>query len=217
MPMAHEKKNMMNFLHYASRGIFLLACLMCSSSLMAEEEMGSKPAVAIFAGGCFWCMEPAFDTVPGVINTVSGYTGGHIENPTYKAVSKGKTGHSEAIQVTYDPEKVSYEQLLQVFWHNIDPFNNQGQFCDKGEQYRATIFYQDDEQKQLAEASKDAIAEQLQKQFSAPIVTSITPASKFYPAEDYHQNYYKKNPKTYKFYRFTCGRDRRLNQIWQGN
>lgn len=208
---------MMSFLHNASRGVFLLACLMCSSSLIAEEEAGSKSAVAIFAGGCFWCMEPPFDAIPGVISTVSGYTGGQVENPTYKAVSKGTTGHSEAIQVTYDPEKTSYEQLLQVFWRNIDPFNNQGQFCDKGEQYRASIFYQDEKQRQLAEASKSSITEQLQKRFAEPIVTSIKPASKFYPAEDYHQNYYKQSPKTYKFYRFTCGRDRRLNQIWQAD
>ena len=207
----------MNFLHDALRGVFLLACFMCSGSLMAEEETGTKTAVAIFAGGCFWCMEPPFDAVPGVISTVSGYTGGYVENPTYKTVSKGKTGHSEAIQITYDPTKTSYEQLLQVFWHNIDPFNNQGQFCDKGEQYKATIFYQDEGQKQLAEASKKSIAEQLQKQFIEPVVTSIKQASKFYPAEDYHQDYYKKNPKTYKFYRFTCGRDYRLSKVWQAD
>ncbi|WP_272867694.1 peptide-methionine (S)-S-oxide reductase MsrA [Crenothrix polyspora] len=168
----------------------------------------------MFAGGCFWCMEPPFDAVPGVINTVSGYTGGRTENPLYKDVSNGKTGHLEALQVTYDASKVSYEKLLDVFWHNIDPLNDNGQFCDQGEQYKSVIFYQDEAQKQLAEQSKRSIANYFGKLFEQQVATSIRPAQKFFPAEQYHQDYYLNNPKTYHFYRFTCGRDRRLKQLW---
>ena len=192
-------------------GAILLSCLLASSNALADSKIIEKPAVAVFAGGCFWCMESPFDTLPGVISTISGYTGGHTENPTYKEVSNGKTGHFEAVQVTYDPAKVSYGKLLDVFWHNIDPFDDDGQFCDKGEQYKAAIFYQNENEKQLAEASKIAIANGLPDQ---QIVTSIKPAGKFFPAEDYHQNYYLNNPTAYKFYRFTCGRDRRLSQVW---
>jgi peptide-methionine (S)-S-oxide reductase len=190
----------------------LVSCLLVSASALADSNIVEKPAVAVFAGGCFWCMEPPFDALPGVISTISGYTGGQAENPTYKEVSNGKTGHFEAVQVTYDPTKVSYEKLLDVFWHNIDPFDDDGQFCDKGEQYKAVIFYQNEEEKQLAEASKIAIADGLSGQ---QIVTSIKPAGKFFPAEDYHQDYYLNNQKSYKFYRFTCGRDRRLGQVWE--
>lgn len=189
----------------------LVSCLLLSGSAMAEDSTAEKPAVAIFAGGCFWCMEEPFDVLPGVIRTISGYTGGHTENPTYKEVSNGKTGHLEAVQVTYDPAKISYEQLLEVFWHNIDPFDDDGQFCDKGDQYKAAIFYQDETQKQLAEASKIAIKKKLLDKY---IVTSIKPAGKFYPAEEDHQDYYLNNPTSYKFYRFTCGRDHRLSKIW---
>jgi len=191
--------------------VVLVSCLLVSSSVLAEDNTVEKPLVAIFAGGCFWCMEPPFDALPGVISTISGYTGGHTENPTYRDVSNGKTGYLEAIQVTYDPAKVSYEKLLEVFWHNIDPFDDDGQFCDKGDQYKAAIFYQDENEKQLAEASKIEIQKKL---LDKSIVTSIKPAGKFYPAEDYHQDYYQKNPTSYKFYRFTCGRDHRLSQIW---
>lgn len=188
-----------------------LSCLLASSSLMAEGSSVGKPAVAVFAGGCFWCMESPFDALPGVISTTSGYTGGHTENPTYKEVSNGKTGHFEAMQVTYDPAKISYVKLLEVFWHNIDPFDDDGQFCDKGSQYKAAIFYQDDNEKRLAETSKAEI----QNKFSdKKIVTSIKPVGKFFPAEDYHQDYYQNNPTSYKVYRFTCGRDRRLAQVW---
>ena len=191
---------------------FILAsCLLVSTSVLADSTTAEKPVVAVFAGGCFWCMESPFDALPGVISTTSGYTGGHTENPTYKDVSNGKTGHFEAVQVTYDPAKISYEKLLDVFWHNIDPFDDNGQFCDKGEQYKAAIFYQNEKEQQLAEASKIAIAKGLSGQ---QIVTSIKPVGKFFPAEDYHQDYYLTNPKSYKFYRFTCGRDRRLSQVW---
>ncbi len=156
-------------------------------------------------------MEPPFDKLPGVLKTISGYTGGTALNPNYKEVSNGKTGHYESVEVTYDPAVVGYEKLLEVFWHNIDPFDDEGQFCDKGDQYRAAIFYQDDNQKQLAEASKLAVFKRLGDK---EIVTSIKPAGKFYPAETYHQDYYLNNSGTYKFYRFTCGRDRRLEQVW---
>lgn len=191
--------------------VVLVGFLLFSGSVIAEDGIVAKPAVAIFAGGCFWCMEHPFDELDGVISTTSGYTGGHAENPTYKEVSNGKTGHSEAMQVIYDPAKVSYEKLLGVFWHNIDPLDDDGQFCDKGDQYKAAIFYQDETQKQLAEASKIEISKKLANQHMA---TTIKPASKFFPAEDWHQDYYLNNPKSYKFYRFTCGRDHRLSQIW---
>lgn len=167
---------------------------------------------AIFAGGCFWCMEHPFDILPGVISTTSGYTGGQKKNPTYEEVSSGRTGHTEAVQVVYDPKKVTYEKLLDVFWHNIDPTVKDEQFCDHGSQYRSGIFYHDDEQRRLAEASKAALDRN--KPFSQPIVTEITRATEFYPAEDYHQDFYLKNPLRYKYYRSGCGRDNRLKQLW---
>ncbi len=167
---------------------------------------------AIFAGGCFWCMEEAFEKVPGVVSAVSGYTGGHMKNPSYEAVSSGGTGHAEAVQVTYDPARVSYEALLQTFWKNVDPTTSNRQFCDVGEQYRAVIFVSDETQKRLAEESKREI--ERTKTFKDPIVTEIRPASAFYPAEDYHQDYYKKNPTRYKFYKFNCGRAQRLEDLW---
>ena len=174
----------------------------------------TKPATAkaTFAGGCFWCMEEAFDAVPGVIATTSGYTGGQVKNPTYEQVSSGRTGHAEAVQVEYDPSKVTYARLLEVFWRNIDPTQKDAQFCDYGSQYRSGIFYHDDEQKRLAEASRAALAKS--KPFKGEIVTEITKAAQFYPAEDYHQNYYMKNPARYKFYKSGCGRAARLKQLW---
>ncbi len=189
----------------------LVGYLMSQNSVLAEDKNTDKSAVAVFAGGCFWCMEPPFDVLPGVIKTTSGYTGGNVDNPSYEEISNGKTGHYEAIEVTYDPKIITYEKLLEVFWHNIDPFDKEGQFCDKGTQYQAVIFYQDDSQKQLAESSKQMIAKNVD---GKELATSIKPAGKFYPAEDYHQDYYLKNPYRYKFYRYTCGRDRRLKQIW---
>ena len=174
----------------------------------------TKPATAkaTFAGGCFWCMEEAFDAVPGVIATTSGYTGGQVKNPTYEQVSSGRTGHAEAVQVEYDPSRVTYARLLEVFWRNIDPTQKDAQFCDYGSQYRSGIFYHDDEQKRLAEASWAALAKS--KPFKGEIVTEITKAAQFYPAEDYHQNYYLKNPARYKFYKSGCGRAARLKQLW---
>jgi peptide-methionine (S)-S-oxide reductase len=167
---------------------------------------------ATFAGGCFWCMEAPFDKLPGVSGVTVGYTGGRKANPTYHEVSSGTTGHAEAVQITYDSAKITYAKLLDVFWHNIDPLTPNAQFCDHGSQYRSAVFYQDDEQKALAEASKDALTKS--GRFKQPIVTEITAASTFWPAEDYHQHYYVKSPVQYKFYRYNCGRDQRLQQVW---
>jgi peptide-methionine (S)-S-oxide reductase len=170
----------------------------------------AKPATAIFAGGCFWCVEADFDKVPGVISTTSGYINGRTPNPTYEQVSRGGTGHAEAVEIVFDPAKVSYEKLLDVFWHNIDPLAKDYQFCDHGDQYRSAIFYLGDAQRQLAEKSKAAV----QARFKEPVQTEIAAAQTFYKAEDYHQDYHTKNPLRYKFYRFNCGRDARLQQLW---
>jgi peptide-methionine (S)-S-oxide reductase len=178
----------------------------------AQEKVPPGYEVATFAGGCFWCMEPPYDEIPGVISTTSGYTGGQKKNPTYEEVSSGRTGHTEAVQVVFDPKKVSYQKLLDVFWMNIDPTTPNAQFCDHGSQYRSGIFYHNEEQMRLAIASRDQI--ERTKRFREPIVTEITKAATFYPAEDYHQDYYKKNPLRYKFYRANCGRDARLEQLW---
>lgn len=192
---------------------FINIILFTVSSAAFAEDSESKPQVidtAIFAGGCFWCMEPPFDKLDGVISTTSGYTSGHQKDPTYKQVSAGTTGHTEAIEIVFDPEKVSYEKLLEVFWMNIDPLNGRGQFCDFGSQYRTGIFYVDDDQQKLAEKSREEIIEKLGK----PVVTEITAATEFYPAEDYHQNYYQVNPVRYNYYRWSCGRDQRLQKLW---
>ncbi|MFK7962517.1 MAG: peptide-methionine (S)-S-oxide reductase MsrA [Burkholderiaceae bacterium] len=167
---------------------------------------------AIFAGGCFWCMEKPFDKLDGVRSTISGYIGGHTENPDYRSTSSGNTGHTEAVEVIYDPAKVSYEKLLEVFWVNIDPTVKNRQFCDRGSQYRSGIFPHDDAQKAAAEKSRDELAKN--KPFEGDIVTEITPATTFYPAEVYHQDYYLKNPVRYSFYRSGCGRDARLQELW---
>jgi peptide-methionine (S)-S-oxide reductase len=167
---------------------------------------------ATFAGGCFWCMEHPFDELPGVASVTSGYTGGQKKNPTYEEVSAGGTGHAESVQVVYDPAKVTYEKLLSVFWHNIDPTAKDRQFCDSGHQYRSAIFYHNEEQHRLALQSKALLEKN--KTFKEPVVTEIVQATEFYPAEDYHQHYYKKNPIRYKFYRTSCGRDHRLKELW---
>jgi len=169
-------------------------------------------ARATFAGGCFWCMEHPYDELEGVKSTTSGYTGGHLENPTYREVSSGSTGHTEVVVIIYNPKKISYEELLKVFWRNIDPLTPNRQFCDAGSQYRTGIFYHNEEQRRLAEESKKALEQS--GRFSQPIVTEITAAAKFYVAEDYHQDYYEKNPIQYAIYRYSCGRDRRLRQLW---
>jgi peptide-methionine (S)-S-oxide reductase len=170
-----------------------------------------QTAVATFAGGCFWCVEADFDKVPGVISTTSGYTGGKLAHPTYNQVTSGSTGHTEAVEIVYDPSKVSYQKLLDVFWRNHDPLAKDRQFCDSGSQYRAAVFFHDDEQRKRAEESKKAA----QVKFAPRVVhTEIAKAEAFYKAEDYHQDYYEKNPVRYKFYRFNCGRDQRLEGLW---
>lgn len=169
-------------------------------------------AKATFAGGCFWCMEEVYDKVPGVISTTSGFIGGQVKNPTYEQVTTGRTGHAEAVQVEYDPAKVSYARLLEVYWRNVDPTQKDGQFCDYGSHYRTAIFFHDAEQRKLAEASRAAL--QKSKPFKGEIVTEITKASEFYPAEGYHQDYHLKNPSRYKFYKTGCGREARLQQLW---
>lgn len=182
------------------------------SLLLPNTASAAKTEKATFAGGCFWCMEPPYDKLEGVISVTSGYTGGHKKNPNYKEVSAGGTGHAEAVQVVYDPSKTSYQKLLDVFWHNIDPTVINRQFCDVGDQYRSAIFYHNDEQKKLALKSKAALEKN--KSFKEPVVTEITQAGEFYPAEEYHQKYYKKNPIRYKYYRNGCGRDQRLKELW---
>jgi peptide-methionine (S)-S-oxide reductase len=201
-------------------GVLLVAALL-AFAVSGASQKGKAPlrpqapaqirlAKATFAGGCFWCMEPPFEKLAGVTSVTSGYTGGEKKNPTYEEVSAGNTGHAESVEVLYDPRKVSYEKLLDVFWHNVDPTTPNGQFCDFGTQYRTAIFYHDETQKRLAEES----AKKLQQQLKDPIVTQIVPAGPFYPAEEYHQDYYKKNAFRYKFYRYNCGRDQRLEQLW---
>lgn len=172
----------------------------------------AERATATFAGGCFWCMEGPFEKLPGVFSVTSGYSGGQKKNPTYEEVSAGVTGHAESVQVIYDPEKVSYEQLLEVFWHNIDPLSANGQFCDRGTQYRSAIFYRDEAQKAAALASKAKLVES--GRFKKPIVTEIVAFAAFYPAEEYHQDFYKKNAFRYQTYRMGCGRDQRLKELW---
>lgn len=179
-------------------------------SSRAQSEIPDGAKVAIFAGGCFWCVEKDFDHVPGVLKTISGYTGGHLDNPTYKDVVRETTGHREAVQVTYDPSKVTYDQLLDVFWRSVDPTDPGGQFCDRGESYTTAIYTLDDEQQVAAEASSKKAMEALGQQ----IATVIMPASMFYPAEDYHQDFYQKNPVRYRVYRLGCRRDARVEALW---
>jgi len=191
-------------------GALALPLLLALTARRAESA--TKEELAIFAGGCFWCMESPFEKVDGVSAVISGYTGGAKENPTYQEVSAGKTGHAEAVQVRFDPAKVSYEKLLEIFWRQVDPTDAAGQFVDRGNQYRAAIFYLTDEQKRLAEASKEKLA--ATHRFAKPLTTEIVPAGKFWPAEEYHQDYYKKNPVRYKYYRWGSGRDEFLDKAW---
>lgn len=179
-----------------------------TSQTVAAANLGK----AYFAGGCFWSMELAFEKVEGVLSVTSGFMGGTVANPSYEEVSAGRTGHAESIEVVYDPAKVSYQKLLDAFWHNIDPTTPNAQFCDYGNEYRTAVFFQTDEEKRLSEASKLAIEQS--KRFNEPIVTQIVMASQFYPAEEYHQDFYKKNPVRYKFYQYNCGRAKRLEELW---
>ena len=187
------------------RSILLLLAALLPAMAQAQDL-----AKATFAAGCFWCTEEAFDKVPGVVATVSGYMGGETRNPSYREVSSGGTGHAESVEVVYDPSKVSYRQLLTYFWHHVDPTVKDRQFCDYGNQYRTAIFVHDEEQRKLAEASKKEVEAELK----VPIYTQIAPAGPFYRAEEYHQDFYKKNAVKYKFYRWNCGRDQRVKQIW---
>lgn len=199
-----------------TRLLFTLSCCLSAgiaqSTHAAQETAQPEYETATFAGGCFWCMEPPYDVLDGVFSTTSGYTGGKEADPTYKQVAGGHTGHTEAVQIIYDPEKVSYAELLDIYWHNIDPTDASGQFCDKGRQYRSEIFFHNKEQERLAVQSRNALDKL--KLFKQPIVTQITMATDFYPAEDYHQDYYLRNPIRYKYYRFSCGRDRQLEALW---
>jgi peptide-methionine (S)-S-oxide reductase len=210
----------MSSLIAARRGVtlLLLACLPFTLARPDEPDVRAgaerQPAAAIFAGGCFWCMEPPFDELEGVLSTTSGYTGGDVENPSYEDVSAGGTGHLEGVRVEYDPARIDYRTLLEVYWRNIDPLDDGGQFCDRGSSYRSAIFYADQEQMRLAEQSRMAL--EAAGRFEEPIVTRILPASEFYPAEAYHQNYYRENPLKYKYYRYRCGRDDRLDELWGG-
>jgi len=195
------------------KSLNLFAVIAVLSLAASPGTMAQKPklAKATFAGGCFWCMEPPFDKLEGVISTTSGYTGGTKKDPAYEEVSSGGTGHAEAVQVVWDPSKITYAKLLDVFWHNVDPLTSNAQFCDHGEQYRTAIFVHDPEQKRQAEAARAEV----QKRFGdRQVVTEIVAASTFYPAEEYHQDYYEKNPIRYKLYRTSCGRDARLEDLW---
>jgi peptide-methionine (S)-S-oxide reductase len=196
------------------RRLLLSIALIFATAGMAAAQSTPQPgpglAVATFAGGCFWCTESDFDKVKGVVSTTSGYTGGNVPNPGYERVSAGGTGHAEAVEVVYDPSKVSYDQLLTYFWHHVDPTVQNSQFCDHGEQYRTAIFVRNDEERKLAEASKKKVEAELKQ----PIYTQIVDAGPFYAAEDYHQDFYLKNSAKYKFYRWNCGRDQRLEQLW---
>jgi peptide-methionine (S)-S-oxide reductase len=192
------------------RPLLALAALVLGAASAGAQGVPPQQAFAVFASGCFWCTEADLEKVPGVISAVSGYTGGRDTTPTYEEVSAGNTGHYEAVQVVYDPAKVTYDQLLQAFWRTVDPHDATGQFCDKGEQYLGAIFVANEEQRRAAEQSKQAVASRLKE----PVVTKILPAAMFYPAEEYHQDFAKKNPLKYKFYRTTCGRDARLEKVW---
>lgn len=193
-----------------------LAMVLCGDGVLAQtqsgQEAGAGLETAVFAGGCFWCVEEAFDKVDGVEETTSGYIGGTVADPTYEQVTRGNTGHAEAVRVRYRPDGASYEELLDTFWRNIDPFDGGGQFCDRGSSYRSAIFPVGDEQRRLAEKSKEEVAERLNS--PRRIATEIEPEAEFYTAEDYHQDYYLRNPVRYKFYKWNCGRAQRLEEIW---
>ena len=194
-------------------GILLAAAIVAQPArAAAPPDAPAGLERATFAGGCFWCMEGPFDSLPGVQSVTVGYTGGTMKNPTYEAVSSGGTGHAESVEILFDPAKIAYEKLLEVFWHNVDPLTASRQFCDVGEQYRSAIFFHGEAQRAAAEASKKALEDA--RKFEQPIVTEIVAAGEFWPAEEYHQHFYKKNPLRYHYYRFGCGRDARLEKLW---
>ena len=187
---------------------FVIAMWLLVATVVTAK--GAELETATFAGGCFWCVESDFDHIPGVVKTISGYTGGVMPNPTYKQVSSNTTGHREAVQIVYDPSLVSYEDLLIAFWHSVDPTDSGGQFCDRGSSYETAIFANDEKQRQQAEASKAMVEQELEM----AVVTPIEAAGPFFPAEDYHQDYYKKNPLRYRYYRWACGRNQRVKDLW---
>jgi peptide-methionine (S)-S-oxide reductase len=193
-----------------TRSSLVAGALLVATGLAPNSGNAAEPATAIFAGGCFWCVESDFDKIDGVVETVSGYIGGTLENPGYREVTAGGTGHYEAVKITYDPAKVTYEALLGAFWHSVDPTDAGGQFCDRGDSYRTAIFATDDAQLQKAETTKAEIG----KDLGTDIATAIIKAPIFYPAEDYHQDYYVKNPLRYKYYRYNCGRNARVKDVW---
>jgi len=197
-------------LSFLTAAVLLIGALTLQSTSRAAAD--ATLGKAYFAGGCFWCMEEAFEKVEGVLSATSGYMGGTVANPSYEEVSAGRTGHAESVEVVYDPSKVSYQKLLDAFWHNVDPVTPNAQFCDHGSQYRSAIFFQTDEEKRASETTKQAIEQS--KRFTEPIVTQIVQASQFYPAEEYHQDFYKKNPIRYKIYKYNCGRAQRLEALW---
>jgi peptide-methionine (S)-S-oxide reductase len=192
------------------RRLWILGSILFLAAALARGQ--ASRAAATFAGGCFWCEETAFEGLPGVVSVTSGYAGGQAKNPSYEQVSAGSTGHAESVQVVYDPAQISYPRLLEVFWHNVDPLDAGGQFCDRGTQYRSAIFYANEEQRREAEASKSALEKD--PRFRGRIATQIVLVGTFYPAEEYHQDFYKKNPLRYRQYRQGCGRDARLKQLW---
>lgn len=192
---------------------YFLTILMLLPTWLAAAEPPAEQGVAIFAGGCFWCTEADFDKVPGVLSTTSGYIGGELERPSYEQVSRGGTGHLEAVKIVFDPEKTDYPRLLEAFWPTVDPLDADGQFCDRGYHYRSAIFYLDENQKELAQTSKSALA--TSGKLEGEIATLILPAGSFWPAEEYHQDYAKRNPLRYSYYRSRCGRDHRLEQVWK--
>ncbi|HET7471411.1 MAG TPA: peptide-methionine (S)-S-oxide reductase MsrA [Gemmatimonadales bacterium] len=203
---------MSGFTRILPRRIAGLAALLVACGLAAGFRAPPAPRTALFAGGCFWSMQKAFDGVPGVTSVTAGYAGGTLKNPTYEQVETGQTGHAESVQVLYQPDRISYDSLLQIYWHHIDPTTPNQAFCDHGPQYRSIIFYGDPQQKQEAEASKTALDRS--GRFNTPVVTAIQPASAFYPAEEYHQQFYRKHPERYEAYRIGCRRDARLQELW---
>ncbi len=205
-----KRWSLLGLIALAAGALFFGSQATVSADRATPPSAAAGTKTAVFAGGCFWCMEKPFDVLEGVSATVSGYTGGSVANPSYEQVSAGRTGHTEAVSITYNPSKVSYQQLLDIFWRNVDPLDGGGQFCDRGSQYRSAIFVADDAERRAAEASKSALEQRLGK----PIATQIVAAAKFYAAEDYHQNYYQKNPLRYRYYRGGCGRDNRLEAVW---
>ena len=214
-----RKPTIMTTTERVSTSVAVAACFGLAIAVAAAKgqtsatlDAGPGLAKATFAGGCFWCMEPPFDKLDGVISTTSGYTGGERRNPTYQEVAGGRTRHAEAVEIVYDPSQISYGQLLDVFWMNVDPLTRNRQFCDGGAQYRTAIFFHDDEQKRLARDTKQRIDDS--GRFGQPVVTEIVEAGEFWAAEEYHQDYYMKNPIRYKFYRYGCGRDKRLDELW---